>query len=79
MRRRPINKCLFETWGVLFGNMSDTAFTKLFVHRHQFMNDYSKLLDDDKFIIAISRDSMRPSSVSLRYEKLESLIEKYTL
>lgn len=79
MRRRPINKCLFETWGVLLGNMSDAVFTKLFAHRNQFMSDYSELLDDDKFIIAISRDSMRPSSVSLRYGKLESLINKYTL
>lgn len=79
MRRRPINKCLFETWGVLLGNMSDMDFTKLFVHRNQFMDDYSKLLDDEKFIIAISRDSMRPSSVALRYNTLENLIKIYTL
>ena len=79
MRRRPINKCLFETWGVLLGNMSDMDFTKLFVHRNQFMDDYSKLLDDEKFIIAISRDSMRPSSVAQRYIKLEYLIKRYTL
>lgn len=79
MRRRPINKCLFETWGVLFGNMSDVDFSKLSVHRNLFMDDYSKLLDDEKFIIAISRDSMRPSSVVLRYNTLEDLIKKYTL
>lgn len=79
MRRRPINKCLFETWGVLLGNMSDMDFSKLLDHRNQFMDDYSKLLDDEKFIIAISRDSMRPSSVVLRYNKLEDLIKKYTL
>lgn len=79
MRRRPINKCLFETWGVLLGNMSDMDFSKLSDHRNQFMDDYSKLLDDEKFIIAISRDSMRPSSVVLRYNKLEDLIKKYTL
>ena len=79
MRRRPINKCLFETWGVLLGNMSDMDFSKLSDHRNQFMDDYSKLLDDEKFIIAISRDSMRPSSVALRYNKLEDLIKKYTL
>lgn len=79
MRRRPINKCLFETWGVLLGNMSDVDFSKLSVHRNLFMYDYSKLLDDEKFIIAISRDSMRPSSVVLRYNKLKNLIKKYTL
>lgn len=79
MRRRPINKCLFETWGVLLGNMSEKAFTKLFAHRNQFMSDYSKLLDDAKFIIAISRDSMRPSSVVLRYNTLENLIKKHSL
>lgn len=79
MRRRPINKCLFETWGVLLGNMSDVDFSKLSVHRNLFMDDYSKLLDDEKFIIAISRDSMRPSSVVLRYNTLEDLIKKYTL
>ena len=79
MRRRPINKCLFETWGVLLGNMSDMDFSKLSDHRNQFMDDYSKLLDDEKFIIAISRDSMRPSSVALRYNTLEKLIKNYTL
>ena len=38
-----------------------------------------KLLDDNKFIIAISRDSMRQGSVSYRYEELTKLINKYSL
>lgn len=65
--------------GRFVGEYVRYGFYEAFVHRNQFMDDYSKLLDDEKFIIAISRDSMRPSSVALRYNTLENLIKIYTL
>lgn len=79
LRRRPINKCLFESWGVLLANMTNDQYVRLCDHKKQFAADYSKLLDDNKFIIAISRDSMRQGSVAYRYEELSKLINKYSL
>lgn len=79
LRRRPINKCLFESWGVLLANMPNGQYVRLCDHKKQFAVDYSKLLDDNKFIIAISRDSMRQGSVAYRYEELLKLINKYSL
>ncbi len=79
LRRRPINKCLFESWGVLLASMPNDQYVRLCDHKKQFAADYSKLLDDNKFIIAISRDSMRQGSVAYRYEELSKLINKYSL
>ena len=79
LRRRPINKSLFECWGVLLANMSIDQYARLCVRKKQFIDEYSKLLDDNKFIIAISRDSMRQGSVAYRYDELSKLINKYSL
>lgn len=38
------------------------------------MIEYIKLLNDDNFIIVISRDSQKFSSVKSRYEKIDSLL-----
>lgn len=78
LRRRPINKCLFESWGVLLSKISSTHFNTLLKNKKEFMADYSKLLDDNRFIIAISRDSMRQWSVFYRYNELTKLIDKYS-
>ena len=77
-RRRPINKCLFESWGVLLANMHNAQFEQLVVNKMAFMDEYAKLLDDAKFIIAISRDSMRQGSVAYRYDELTKLINKFS-
>ena len=79
LHKRPINKSLFECWGVLLANMSKDQYVRLCVRKKQFIDEYSKLLDDNKFIIAISRDSMRQGSVAYRYEELSKLINKYSL
>ena len=75
LRRRPINKCLFESWGVILANMSQEDVDKLISKKKLFTSEYSKLLDDEKFIIAISRDSMRQGSVSFRYDELTRIIK----
>ena len=77
LKRRPINKCLFESWGVILANMSQVHFDKLLAKRKSFNEEYSKLLDDVKFVIAISRDSMRQGSVSYRYGELTRIINNY--
>ena len=70
---------ILESWGVLLANMPNDQYVRLCNHKKQFAADYSKLLDDNKFIIAISRDSMRQGSVVYRYEELSKLINKYSL
>ena len=77
-RRSPINKALFELWCSTLGVMDDNDFNKL-RSNSQFMEEYHKLLDDEKFNIYISRDSWKPTSVRKRYEIINDLIRNYTL
>lgn len=76
-RRSPINKALFELWCSTLAVMDDNDFNKL-RNNSQFLEEYNKLLDDDKFNIYISRDSWKPNSVRKRYEIINDLIKKYT-
>ena len=78
-RRRPINKSLFEIWSVLLCEMTEEDFSVLYKNRNKIIPDYRTILDDYNFEIAISRDSMRHTSVSLRYNKLKELVKKYTV
>lgn len=77
-RRAPINKALFETWGVLLLEMSEEKFQKFLRKKKEMYIDYEELLHNGKFIVAISRDSTRVSSVQYRYSQIESLISKYS-
>jgi hypothetical protein len=77
-RRTPINKGLFEVWGNLFGRISQNEFESLYRNRDDFMIDYIELLESDTFIWYISRDSLKFLSVKERYEKLLSLLNKFT-
>lgn len=77
-RRSPINKALFELWCSTLAVMDDNDFNKL-RSNSQFMEEYNKLLDDEKFNIYISRDSWKPTSVRKRYEIINDLIRNNTL
>lgn len=76
-RRSPINKSLFETWGVLLSRLSDNEFARLLQHKDDLLDEYGEYLYDDDFIIAISRDSMNRWSVNQRYTIINDLINKY--
>lgn len=75
-RRTPINKSLFETWGVLLSNLSEAEFQKLQNNKERFMKEYKPLIDDPRFVLSISKDSMRPPSVKSRFEVLSNLVNK---
>lgn len=77
-RRSPINKALFEVWGVLLAGISETKFQSLLANKNRFFEDYGKLLAQPEFVVAISRDSMRYNSVKDRYMKLTNLIDTYS-
>lgn len=75
MRRTPINKSLFEAWSVLLGNMPEEDFNCLQRRKTIFFRMYGDLLKNKAFEIAISRDSMRHTSVAYRYKELNSLLD----
>lgn len=75
-RRTPINKSLFETWGVLLSNLSEAEFQRLQNNKERFMKEYKPLIDDPRFVLSISKDSMRPPSVKSRFEVLSNLVNK---
>lgn len=78
-RRCPINKALFETWGVLLSELNEEAYQKLLSQKSVFFKEYGDYLDDYSFIVTISKDSMSKTSVINRFTKIKSLIEKYTV
>ena len=78
-RRCPINKCLFETWGVLLSAVSDAAFENIIVHRSELFAEYNDILGDYNFIVSISKDSMSKSSVNNRFSVVKSLIDKFSV
>lgn len=76
-RRAPINKSLFETWGVLLSKLTDDEFKNLRRNKQQLLNEYADYLYTNNFVIAISRDSMNKWSVNHRYTIVSDLINKY--
>ena len=76
-RRTPINKSLFETWGVMLSKLTDAEFANLLRNKTQLLREYADYLYTDSFVIAISRDSMKKSSVHHRYTIVSDLINKY--
>lgn len=77
-RRTPINKALFEMWGVLLSQLSKAEFNKLYVAKKIFMAQYIRLLEDNDFQNLISRDSLKVQSVQRRFQLLSELLNQYT-
>jgi hypothetical protein len=77
-RRSPINKALFEMWGVLLSQISEEAYRRLFTQREALMESYRPLIDNYDFQIMISRDSMKNYAVKDRFIKIKGLIEQFS-
>ncbi len=76
-RRSPINKSLFETWGVLLSRLTEQEFANVLRNKQALLTEYEGNLYDNDFIIAISRDSMSKWSVGYRYRIVSELINAY--
>lgn len=76
-RRAPINKSLFETWGVLLSDLSESEYQSLKKNKNNFMSQYKQILQDPYFIITISRDSMKHYAVKHRFDTLSNLIKTH--
>lgn len=77
-RRTPINKSLFEMWGVLLAQLSDHEYKTLFSNKRKMMTKYTKLLDDPEFQIIISKNSMSNSAVQKRFDLISEIIKGNT-
>lgn len=77
-RRTPINKSLFETWGVLLSEIKEEQFSNLLNNKDLMMEEYKKLIDNYDFVVIISRDSMKPTSIKRRFEIINNLIQTYS-
>lgn len=75
LRRTPINKSLFETWGVILAALKDDEFNTLKKNKNKFIQEYAEIIDNWQFQIEISRNSMKHSSVKSRFEKLNTLVQ----
>lgn len=77
MKRKPINRCLFEMWGVILGSISDEEFNNLMNKKTDFLAKYAMLLEDVDFLRSITTGSMKHSSVKYRFDSLIDLIKPY--
>lgn len=75
--RRPINRCLFETWAYIMGRYTDEEFEKLLENQRSFKVEYTKILDDIEFQNAIQRQSMKHTALKYRFNTLIELTDKY--
>lgn len=78
-RRTPINRRIFETWGVLLSALTDKEYNNLKAKRHEFMAAYGDLLESRNFKATLSKHGMDPSAVKKRFSDFSNLLAKYTL
>jgi uncharacterized protein with ParB-like and HNH nuclease domain len=76
-RRTAINKALFETWGVLMANLTNEEFANLEKNKNEFLSDYIPIITSPNFQHAISRDSMKTTSVKIRFEQFTELLKTH--
>ncbi len=75
-KKSPINKNLFEMWGVLLSKLSSFQFSILLQNKEKLISEYVDLLKDNTFEKDTSRDSMKATSVQRRFNNIKKLIEK---
>ncbi|MGV8945380.1 MAG: DUF262 domain-containing protein [Lutibacter sp.] len=79
-RKTPINKSLFEVWGVLLSEISEVKFENLKRNKKEFLSDYKvDFLKNYKFDEIISRNALKHNSVIERYTKMNNLLNKYSI
>lgn len=75
-KRNPINKALFETWGVGLARRSDSELEFLVGNREKVIHQFISLMNDDRDLDrAISVSTGNPACVSKRFRAIDDLIE----
>lgn len=76
--RTPINKSLFEVWGVLLSQITTEEFLKLKNNRHDFLLVFrEQYLKDEGFNHIISRDSLKSNSIKERHQQLKTFLNQF--
>ncbi len=77
-RRTPVNKSLFEVWGVLLSQITHEEFINLKNNRQSFLAEFTeKYLKNEAFSHIISRDGLKPKSVGERHKHLKTLLNQF--
>lgn len=84
--RRPLNdnskikvanRALFEVISVLFSELSKTERVSLEKNKASFLTDFEQLFEDTDFYDSITYATARKLSVTIRFEKINTIIQKY--
>ncbi len=73
-RKSPVNKSLFEIWGNVLAELSETQFTKLNDNKAALFEEYAKYMADIDFVNLISRHSSSQNGVLQGYQKIHQLV-----
>lgn len=77
LKKTPINKSLFEVWGTIFAKIDDLTFKKIMIEKTSFIKKYEEYVSDVDVERALSRDSWKKKSVTLRFERAYELIAEH--
>jgi len=76
MKRSPINKALFDSWGTILAFMPDDKYEKLRQNRNKLLEKYDKKKDDSFFYDAVSRTAWQKAKVEIRFAEIQNLIQE---
>jgi ribosomal protein S1 len=70
---------LFEVWGVHLGQLSDDEISKLIEKKEYLVNEFRKLLNDERLVAAILWESEKVKMVQFRFDQVRKLITETLL
>ena len=74
--RYPISKALFEVWGVNLARLTDQEFKQLLAQKEQLEQKNFDLMENQRFIQAITTNIGETKNVHLRFGEVERIIEE---
>ena len=78
-KKKAVNRALFEVISVLFSQLSKIERTRLEKNKTRFLTDFEKLFEDTDFYGSITYSTAHKLSVTTRFEKINTIIQKYIL
>ncbi len=76
MKRSPINKALFDSWGTILAFLSEDDYNVLLDKREVLLVKYNEKKGEGRFYDAVSRTAWQKSKVDIRFKEIESLIRE---
>lgn len=77
VKRKPINKALFEVWSVVLAKIKEDERKKVVQNRSFVFNEFVNLIRSDQlFFDSITNSTSNKGSVTYRFSKIESIINE---